>query len=664
MSKKKSAAPAKKPLWMKLLIVFGILGVIFFVLFWVFLYSPFEGTYEGDLTTLIPPDVHFLIEKTGIEDDFEDFPEPAFWDRMRNSAAWQEALASQEYRSFQQLYAPEQQIADLRAQIDSIPLVSFDKDVIGQEAVISGKFRGQDLENTSFLIATRVSPMVKITYELLAYDSIRSMLNLPSEDLGEFVQIQPPLATTPYYVHRDGDLVLLSNDRTLIEESLKIKHAGPQESLAQTPAFSKRFTVTKVPENYADFYALAPQLISTFQLLGDPKDRDQQQLREFFFRLLNPESFESIRGFFSFDNPAVFQGIVAVDERRMTPVQRSLADGKRFPVDNPERGALEAAAWFPQRTAVFSALNYQPSEFLNLLFAGLHPDTQKLLRDVVSESQGFNRVEDLSAAIGRDLGTSLYFGLFPREDVPEGNDPSPHLLAIIDAPPGGADRAAQTLNDYLETNHEKFGNDKPETYTLQEVRFKRVDFGQLQPGQPLIVNFGNVRGRFVLTTDNTLMDDCIKLSQKVEKGSVSLARTDAFRRATEHISGESNFFLFLNGRPLMKMADQYAFFDAARLSQVDQKTLGAEIDAKLRRLPPYSQYRGRTFPPDIQQQFTEDYNERFDEEKKRRMTQGYSQVLAEAQAGNFPWQMMRGVAVSARLSSVDAVIQAVFDWKF
>ncbi len=662
MNKKTRPGKAKRPLWMKLTIVGGVLFALFFILFWVFLYSPFEGEYEGDLVALIPPDIQFLIRKTNIRNDFEDFPEPMFWERWKESAAWKEILRSPEWANFERLHTPEQQIADIRAQVNAIPLVSFDRDVLGQDAVISGFFHGKDLEQTRFLIATRVSASMKIMFELLGYGTIRSLLSLPSQDLGAFMEIQPPLAPTPYYLHRDQDLVLLTNDRGLMERSLEIKAAGPQESMAETVLYNKRFTVRGgKPDNYADFFALAPNLIDTFELLGDPRERELHPIREFFFKMLNPESFEYARGFIAFDNPAVFQGVVSIDERRITPAQRQLGGGERLVLDKVDRGVLDAASWFPQRTAVFSALSFPPSDFLQLLFNNMHPDTQKLLRDVTRDAKMYQRPEDLFSAIARHLDDNIFFGLFPQEEeLPAFAEPQPHLLAVIDSKPGQADQATQILNDFLTANQDAFENDRPTPYELAGVRYYRVNFSGAQEG--LLVCYGAIGDRFVLSTHPAVMDECIKLSRKGEK-QLPLARTDAFERGIGRISGEANFFLFMNGRPFMKLARQNARFLAwLEATNYDQVAVRAEEVSKLRKIAPYNQHR--QLPRDLRAQFDAEIEARMTERLDKAKSEGFGQANAIQQANLTPWDMMRGTTIAARVSENDTILQIALDLKF
>ncbi|MFN7587501.1 MAG: hypothetical protein ACK5UQ_03195, partial [Planctomycetota bacterium] len=221
----------KRRIWRTLAITVGALAVLLFLFVATFVFNPFEGRVL-ELRDVVPRGVNFFVHKQRLVDDFDPFPQPRFWSDLTSAPGWRDLQASTLGQSWQRHGADRavQQVVAALEQVktDSSGFLDVLRDAFGEEVIVAGYEQDytqqppRPLAQPWWCVYTRVSWKVKAGYGLFGLgflDGALKQQGIETSKDGELFVLKVPGATGPLYVRRYLDLLMVGNNKLLLEQS-------------------------------------------------------------------------------------------------------------------------------------------------------------------------------------------------------------------------------------------------------------------------------------------------------------------------------------------------------------------------------------------------------------------------------------------------------------
>ena len=210
----------KRRLLKFLLIATLVIAFTGYFAFSTFLFSPTEGDYIGRISTLIPRDVDFYLEKAELLEDFDGFPKLAFVEKLEGTAAGQVYFNSPEWQVLRADLQLEKIGNEIERSLRALPIEIDPLEVLGgRDLAIAGYFRGKDPADAEWAIYARGNWMAKLAVAGLKFPSL---LNLEEQGFyaivdGESISLSGGNLPRALHVTRHLDVIVLSTSLEMLE---------------------------------------------------------------------------------------------------------------------------------------------------------------------------------------------------------------------------------------------------------------------------------------------------------------------------------------------------------------------------------------------------------------------------------------------------------------
>ena len=156
----------------RLLRIFAILLLVAlfagYFAFSTFVFSPTEGDYEPDVSTLVPRDVDFFVAKSELRRDFDGDLRLRVQGELEATPAWQAWVGSPEHAALQQELRLDEKLAEVRAELGKLGVDPL-RIVGGRDLALAGYFRGPTFESADWAAWARCNWMGKLAVAALRY---------------------------------------------------------------------------------------------------------------------------------------------------------------------------------------------------------------------------------------------------------------------------------------------------------------------------------------------------------------------------------------------------------------------------------------------------------------------------------------------------------------
>ncbi|MCE9593302.1 MAG: hypothetical protein K8S98_03820 [Planctomycetes bacterium] len=388
---------ARKRLVRILLVVLLVLLFAGYFAFSTFLFSPTEGDYEADLSTLAPESIDFFVAKADLAGDFDDFPHLKKSDAIQGTRAWGKFEGSGQWTALKKelgLDALVQRIDEIKGQTYGTNLI----DVFGgRDVALAGNFGASGgLASAKWVVYGRANWKGKLALSLCRYPGV---IGLPEQGIeakvdGELFEFSGAGIPEPVHVTRIHDVIVASNSVDLIKKARELDGNGGQGSFGQGAQYFD--SIQNAPRNAErDEIELAVGWRELSKALAVPErwpDAQSDNLwTAFVGRLFQLGSINRLAGVIGFDEGVQANLHADLSSELMTPVQQKLyrkrgADRAVF--------ARDAARMVRNDAALFVVVELPLGDLLRELLASSEEALRANLEDLLRELGQFKPTGD------------------------------------------------------------------------------------------------------------------------------------------------------------------------------------------------------------------------------------------------------------------------------
>lgn len=629
-----SKAPAKKrKLLRNLAIVLG--SLVLFVLLFVaaFVFNPFEGSYP-DVRDAVPRGVNFFVRKQRLADDFATFPEPKFWAEFADARGWTELSEGPLVGGWRK-DGLDRALADAAATFEKVRQDSggwFDlmRDALGEEVVLAGYTQDYSVNPPRPLAAprwcayARVSWRTKAALGFAGFGAVQTQMQAQGLELtadGEFLSIRSPQLREPMFLKRHLDLVMLANDKSLLEQSQRLIDGSRDEEpigtmAAYTDGIEKRLESWEQANGV--YGANAVEMVvepNAFDAFGRfaaqwPNANNKDSMNErVLASFVNLKGWQQLAGAVMFRDGALsFTGQIGLNSRQHTPFQASFYRAEKQPRQQWLDPFLRMV---PQSACAAAALRMPAGEFLTAMFDSLEPAERELLDDgmrrATFQGQQLSGTRDLIEKLKVAFLSRTGF-VFRRNQPDMSRDEKGELMVPVTARSPmpqvawvfwlreGSDAMVEQFVTMMRTYYSTFG--------FRKVWHLKVPYGGGTLTEP-VTEFTNpqipatgevamivFRDFFVVSNSGLLIKDILRTRYEADGAQSILALPEWSGEIEPELPSELNGLVWLRGRNLVPMFDDYlAFADASgELPDPDwmrQSRPAAEDQVRRTRFPQY-----------------------------------------------------------------------------
>lgn len=443
------------------LFVLGLLGVAAFV------FNPFEGTL-ADMRDVVPPDVDFFVRKTGLIEDFADFPEPLFWESLQNTNGWRALREGPTYRALdgdQQITRALAELRDTCARLRKDTFGYFDllADVLGREVEVAGRFSGRAPSEASWCAYARVGWPVKFAWGLAGYGWFQQMAANNGTQLhfdGDTLVIGGAGGAPPLYARRQLDCLMLSNDQGLLDKSFDLATGVGEGDAFGGMAAYRDGVVGRMREwqertdsagNALEFYLRPAKLFE--QVHWDDNWPDRRHPDDMNTRVL--ASFVSLRSWLFLSGALLFEpdSLAIVADLELNQNEHTPFQGKFFRTE-----AMERSRWLdpflsmvPADACAAVAMRMPAGDFLVEMYQALDQAEKDLFEERLKMTGKYDSVADLLDKLGLAFQDRIGFVFRKKVEDPQikvaNPAPVPHIAWVFWLHPDGK----KIAHDFVET---------------------------------------------------------------------------------------------------------------------------------------------------------------------------------------------------------------------
>jgi hypothetical protein len=422
-------------------ILLALLLVVLFAgyfAFSTFLFSPTEGDYAADVSTLVPRDVDFFVAKADLAKTLPSFPEPVFFRELEATQAWRTFMRSPEYAELEREHGIEEALGGLEgisAQLRGLePLKLFG----GEDVAIAGFFRGPELEAADWAAYGRASWLGKLGASLLRYPRI---LKLDSQGIavqveGDLVSLSGAGLARPIHVTRVRDVVIAGTSADLVRKALDLEAHRGEDSFGQSAIYADQIENVRRGldrdelELYVDWRAWS----ESRKLSGRwPNAQSQDFTTAFAGHLFQAGALKTLAGVLAFDQGVAVRLHADLSSELMTPAQKSL-----YRTRGVERSMIvQAARLARDDSAIFLFGTARLGDFLREMRASAERDLVALIEDTM-HAIGYTGtdqlIEELDALFRGRFALIVRendFKMNPEKDPPHNDEPVPAVALVL-----------------------------------------------------------------------------------------------------------------------------------------------------------------------------------------------------------------------------------------
>ena len=411
-----------------------LLVVVFtgYFAFSTFLFSPIEGRYGFDVSTLIPRDVDFFVAKANLAGDFESDLTPSFAADLAETELGAVLLESPEWQQWRDSAGLgdlkvriAEELGKLPIQVD--PLAIFG----GRDLAIAGRTAGGGPADARWAIYGRANWMGKLGSSLLNYPGLiglpKSGIEVASED--GVRSLSGGGLREPVHVVRVKDVLVATNEREFATAALGYEDNKGQDSLGQSARYHDEIAARdQTDQDELEVLVRSKEVAAWMGWpLNVPDANSLNWIEAFLGKLFQVGLAREMAGVMRFNSglQADLSGSLLTED--MTPLQKRMYRGS----DLDTRTLIEEAARrAPSDVGLFATLEMDLGDLVETLFASMEQALVENLRsEVFKPVLGHPTVESLAADLDDTFDDRLMFQVSSNryatleEEIPNNGDP-------------------------------------------------------------------------------------------------------------------------------------------------------------------------------------------------------------------------------------------------
>ena len=618
--------------------LFVVLALLFVL---AFIFNPFEGSLP-DMRELVPRDTDYFVRKTDLRDDFTQFPEPKFWQKLASTPAFAELRAGPTSSSLERDLQIEQAIAAIRDVAKQIQdatggFADLLDDVLGSEVILAGRLDGGPSQSTGFCAYLRVSWKVRFAWGLLEWSSVRDGLSadgLRIEQLTDGTMRITQGYGQPIVLARWLDCVIVSNDEAFVQRSLELARGavgadsfgGSSDYRDGVEARLREWEqMAGVPANALEAY-LRPDRLFQFTSWDDgwpdprhPTDMNTRVLASF----LNLKSWRFLTGSLIFEpGSATFLGRIDLNRNLHTGFQTQFF---RAEAQDRKEWLDSFLTMVPESACAAAALRVPAGDFLQEMVLAVDEQLRRSFDQSVQQTGKFDSVGHLIESIRPALlpRTGFVFHRATAINNPQTKEaerietfepsPAPHFAWVFWIDPRFRNKLDE-LYAFLTTYYSTLGFTKAFNLPVRggtggDAARELANPNIPGTGEIALMLYGNF---FVISNSGPLIREMV-LARLQGRNVLGLGDYQTFEK---ELAPRTNGFVFLQGERLAEVADDYIAFADTRGDEPDAEwelLVRSTIDTEVLR-DLFPAYRSRSA-------LNRTERDRFEAEVQKRMRQ-------------------------------------------
>lgn len=582
--------------WFRILA--GILATVLFFgyfAFSTFLFAPHEADWEFDVAALIPRDVDFFVAKARLEDDFDELPRLAAMDEIERLEAWQMLEASPEFGQWKEEQRVDEQLAELEAALDRIPL-GLDPLAIfgGEDLAFAGRFQGAAIELADWAVYGHVNWAGKLAVAALGFPGLAGLeaQGISVERTGRVYHLTGGTLERPLFVTRVRDVVVVGTSAELAEQAQELAARSGEGSLFLSADYGDNIDAlpSRSPrrdevEVIVDLRALLTNLGLTSDPL--PNTRSERFLPAFLGRIFQAQACKKVMGVIGFDEGVQIDLYGGFSSELITADQRRIYSRPGFSHADVMH---DIASLAPADTVLFAYLEGPIDVLLKQVLESLEPALRSNLEDTFRSTGQWESLEEVVADMSAALHDHL--ALVVREHDYRGEpDGPPHdgrpVFAVALVTWHSDEGMLVELRDHIGHNASKFGlkgrGDEAGYYKYSIANYETREFwSEFVPGTGVVATM-NTNEHCYITNVHEMLRQLLKTYLQDDSGYPRLSDRPDFQALLSSMIPSANMLVWVNPRPAEKtlraQARVWAEENAAR--GVDWTRLRREEEQKV-----------------------------------------------------------------------------------
>lgn len=626
------------------IVVFGLSFLVALFLA-AFVYNPFEGDVR-DVRDIVPREVDFYVRKVGLRQDFGgaaglrfeagNVPEPDFWADMTDAEGWRDLQRGPLATGYRRDTAPQvARAVDALAQLQeqSGGFLDIARDAVGRELVVAGYAEDrrrqppQPLQQPWWCVYARVSWRLRFAHGLMSWSMVQDQaraqgLEIAAED--GVLSLRSPQLREPLFLGRVLDCLMLANNKDLLLQSIRLSQGVEDEqpfglaaqytegAVAPLQKWAEQNRVDAAP-NALEF-SVATGAFDGFRRFAsawpDAKNRDSMNERV-LASFLNLRGWNSLTGAMVFEDDGLsLLGRVVLNSNLHTAFQSSFYRAEK---QDRSQWLQPFLRMVPETACAAAALRMPAGEFLHAMFDALLQSERDMLDDALRRCTfGSQQLADT-----RDLIERLKIALLPRmgfvfrKNVPDlsRNEQGELYIPVVARAPVPQFAWVFWLRQDVRDPRDNRSPaddlvDMLRKYAASVFRFTNVYHLPVDGLPEQVTEFANpqipgtgeiaavvFRDFLVLSNSGPLIKDILRTRYSFG-GQRSIVEDANFRRFEDELPAALNGFVWLRGRRLLSVLDDYRAASEQQNVEPDpdwlmQQRSAAEETVRRTRFPQY-----------------------------------------------------------------------------
>lgn len=411
------------------LIVLGVLLFAGYFAFSTFFFNPFESALNFDVAALAPRNVDFFVAKARLSDWLSPFPELKHKAAFEKNPAWKSWVESPEWKGLERDLQLEQNLKELKTQLDQIP---FGTDLLtvfgGSDLAIAGYFRGADLKQTDWVVYGRANWMGKLGAAALRHPGLIGLekqgLHAAVEE--EYVALSGGQLPRELYITRIKDVVVIATTPELAKKAHELDRKQYEDSLHQSANYHDFIQARErnADADEVEIYVNARKLVENLGFKGEwPNTKSQDFTPALLGRLFQLGSLKNLMGLAGVDGGLQLDFHGEFSSELITKEQEKLYRMRGF-----DRAQLmgDAGDLCPADAGLFLYAHAHVGDMLRASFAAMEPALRQNIEDAFRSTGKYQNLEQLITQLDAALKDRAVLIVRKNDYPPDAEGPKNH----------------------------------------------------------------------------------------------------------------------------------------------------------------------------------------------------------------------------------------------
>ena len=360
-------------------IVLLLLSFIGYFSFSTLLFSPFEGRFNADVAGLIPRDVDVYVARAELRTAFEDFPRLEVMDELEGTDGFQAFMTSPEWGEFARENRVEELLAEVRVQLDQLPVGLGLLDIAGgEDLAVAANFTGRSFEEAEWAAYARLSMWGRGAVSALGNPGLFGLESqgITVQQEGAVMTLSAPQLARPLHLTRIKDVAVVGTSRELVERSVQLEATGSEDSLLLAAPYGDSILSVDRDDRQRDFEVQLDvrEMRESYGLTEGLLSRDDERFAPAFLaRLLPLDAVRRVLGVVDFEEGVDVDLSGDFSSELMTSAQERIYRFKGFDHDE----VLEVARFAPDDSTLFVYVRGPIATMLQMVFDSLEPAARR-----------------------------------------------------------------------------------------------------------------------------------------------------------------------------------------------------------------------------------------------------------------------------------------------